>query len=35
MSCKPSGDDHMVEVAFKGNVGVKKLMLSFAGLEKV
>jgi DNA helicase-2/ATP-dependent DNA helicase PcrA len=34
VSCKPSGDDHLVEVAFKGGVGVKKLMLSFAGLEK-
>ncbi len=35
VSCKPSGDDHMIEVAFKGGVGVKKLMQSFAGLAKV
>ena len=35
VSCKPSGDDQLVEVAFKGAVGVKKLLLSFAGLEKV
>lgn len=31
---KPSGDDVLIEVAFKGSVGVKKLMASFAGLEK-
>jgi DNA helicase II / ATP-dependent DNA helicase PcrA len=34
VSCKPSGDDQLIEVAFKGGVGVKKLMLSFAGLQK-
>ncbi len=34
VSCRPSGDDHLVEIAFKGGVGVKKLMLSFAALEK-
>lgn len=32
---KPSGDDFQMEVAFKGAVGVKKLMLSYAGLEKL
>jgi DNA helicase-2/ATP-dependent DNA helicase PcrA len=35
VSCAPSGDDQLITVAFKGGVGVKKLMLSFAGLEKV
>jgi DNA helicase II / ATP-dependent DNA helicase PcrA len=35
VSSAPSGDDQLVTIAFKGGVGVKKLMLSFAGLEKV
>lgn len=35
VSCSPSGDDQEVTVAFKGNVGVKRLLLSYASLEKV
>jgi DNA helicase-2/ATP-dependent DNA helicase PcrA len=35
VSAAQSGDDQLITVAFKGGVGVKKLMLSFAGLEKV
>ncbi len=35
VSCSPSGDDQEVTVAFKGNVGVKRLLLSYAPLEKV
>ena len=35
VSCAETRDDHEVTVAFKGNVGVKKLLLSFAPLEKV
>ena len=35
ISCKPSGDDHMIEVMFKGGVGTKKLMLSMANLTRV
>ncbi|MBI2918792.1 MAG: UvrD-helicase domain-containing protein [Chloroflexi bacterium] len=34
ISCLPVRDDHEVTVAFKGQAGVKKLMLSFAPLEK-
>ena len=35
MACKPSGDDFEVTVAFKEGHGVKRLLLSFAPLEKV
>ncbi|MEE8442821.1 MAG: 3'-5' exonuclease [Dehalococcoidia bacterium] len=35
VSCVASGSDHEVTVAFKGNAGVKRLLMSFAGLEKV
>ncbi|MBI4282313.1 MAG: UvrD-helicase domain-containing protein, partial [Chloroflexi bacterium] len=35
VSCVPSGQDHEVTVAFKGNAGVKRLLLSFAALEVV
>jgi DNA helicase-2/ATP-dependent DNA helicase PcrA len=35
VSCTASGDDHEVTVAFKGDAGVKKLLLSLAPLEKV
>jgi DNA helicase-2/ATP-dependent DNA helicase PcrA len=33
ISCVPSGDDHLVTVAFRGEAGIKKLLLSMAGLE--
>jgi len=32
--CKPVRDDKEVLVAFTSGVGVKKLLLSFANLEK-
>ncbi|MBI1886598.1 MAG: ATP-binding domain-containing protein, partial [Chloroflexi bacterium] len=35
VSCDPSGADHLVTVAFKGEAGIKKLLLSFAPLERV
>ena len=35
MECMPSGDDHEVTVQFSEAVGVKKLLLSFAPLEKL
>ena len=35
VSCKVSGEDHEVTVAFKGGLGVKRLLSSMAGLEKV
>jgi hypothetical protein len=35
VSCKPSGDDVEVTVAFKEGLGVKRLLLGFAPLEKV
>lgn len=35
ITCREAGDDHEVTVAFKGAVGVKRLLLSFASLEKV
>ncbi len=35
VSCQPSGEDQEVVVAFKGEAGIKKLLLSFAPLEKV
>ena len=34
VSCTPSGDDHEVTVAFVGGAGVKRLLLSFAPLER-
>ena len=34
VSCVASGEDHQVTVAFKGSVGIKKLLLSYAPLEK-
>jgi DNA helicase-2/ATP-dependent DNA helicase PcrA len=33
VSCEPSGGDQMVVVAFKGEAGLKRLLLSFAPLE--
>ena len=35
VSCVEKGDDQEITVAFKGEVGMKKLMLSFAPLERV
>ena len=35
VSCVASGSDHEVTVAFKGGSGVKRLLLSFAPLEKL
>ncbi len=35
LSCIASNNDHVVTVAFKGGGGIKKLMLSFAPLEKI
>ena len=35
MSCEPSGTDFEATVAFKEGFGVKRLLLSFAALEKV
>jgi len=35
VSCEPSGMDYQVVVAFKGEAGIKKLLLSFAPLERV
>jgi DNA helicase-2/ATP-dependent DNA helicase PcrA len=35
VSCEPSGSDYQVVVAFQGEAGIKKLLLSFAPLEKV
>ena len=35
VSCVPSRDDHEVTVAFAANQGVKRLLLSYAPLEKV
>jgi DNA helicase-2/ATP-dependent DNA helicase PcrA len=35
VACTPSRDDLLVEVAFKGGIGVKKLLHSLAGLEKL
>ena len=35
VSCEPSGIDYQVVVAFQGEAGIKKLLLSFAPLEKV
>ncbi|MDP2954483.1 MAG: UvrD-helicase domain-containing protein [Chloroflexota bacterium] len=35
VSCQPVRDDQEVVVAFKGGAGVKRLLLSFAPLEKI
>ena len=35
VSCQPVKDDEEVVVAFKSGMGVKKLLLSFANLEKI
>ncbi|MBI4198049.1 MAG: UvrD-helicase domain-containing protein, partial [Chloroflexi bacterium] len=35
VSCVAAGADHEVTVAFKGNAGVKRLLLSFAPLQRV
>ena len=33
--CQPSGADYQVVVAFPGEAGIKKRLLSFAPLERV
>jgi DNA helicase-2/ATP-dependent DNA helicase PcrA len=35
VSCQPSGSDYQVVVAFQGEAGIKKLLLSFAPLERL
>jgi len=35
VNCMPSGGDHEVTIAFKGEAGIKKFLLSFAPLEKL
>jgi DNA helicase-2/ATP-dependent DNA helicase PcrA len=35
VSCLPSGQDYEVTVAFTGGAGVKRLLLSYAHLEKL
>jgi DNA helicase-2/ATP-dependent DNA helicase PcrA len=35
VSCQPRGDDQEVTVAFKGEFGIKRLMLSYAPLERL
>ena len=35
VSCVPSGQDHEVTVAFKGQSGIKRLLLGYAVLEVV
>ncbi|MCH7998716.1 MAG: UvrD-helicase domain-containing protein [Chloroflexi bacterium] len=35
VSCQPSSSDYQIVVAFKGEAGIKKLLLSFAPLEKI
>ncbi|HLA18867.1 MAG TPA: DNA helicase UvrD, partial [Dehalococcoidia bacterium] len=35
VSCEPSGADYQVVVAFQGEAGIKKLLLSFAPLERI
>ena len=35
MSCVPAGGDHEVTVQFAGGVGLKRLLMSFAPLEKI
>ncbi|PKB67898.1 MAG: hypothetical protein BZY82_01795 [SAR202 cluster bacterium Io17-Chloro-G3] len=35
VNCLPTNSDYEITVAFKGESGVKRLLLSFAGLEKI
>ena len=35
VSCEPSGPDYQIVIAFQGEAGIKKLLLSFAPLERV
>jgi DNA helicase-2/ATP-dependent DNA helicase PcrA len=35
VSCDPSGSDYQVVVAFRGEAGIKKLLLSYAHLERL
>ena len=35
MNCTPKSGDHEITVAFKGQSGIKRLLHSFAKLEKV
>jgi DNA helicase-2/ATP-dependent DNA helicase PcrA len=35
VSCIPSGPDYLITIAFQAEVGIKKLLLSFAPLERV
>lgn len=35
VNCLSTGEDYEVTVAFKGEAGLKRLLLSFAPLEKV
>jgi len=35
VSCQPAKDDREVVVAFRSGVGIKKLLLSFARLDKI
>ncbi len=35
VSCEPTADDYQVVVAFQGEAGIKKLLLSFAPLERI
>ncbi|MDE2860287.1 MAG: UvrD-helicase domain-containing protein [Chloroflexota bacterium] len=35
VSCVPSGTDHEVTVAFKGSSGIKRLLYTFASLERL
>ena len=35
VSCVPSGNDQEVTIAFKGDTGLKRLLLSLAPLEKI
>ena len=35
LSSVASGDDHEVTVRFDGGVGIKRLLLSYAPLEKI
>ena len=35
VSCEPSGTDYQIVIAFQGEAGIKKLLLSFAPLERI
>ena len=35
VSCEPSGADYLIVIAFQGEAGIKKLLLSFAPLERI